>query len=203
MSEIHYRLLKSSDGEAMERLQHRCFPPPFPQEDLWHAEDAATHVQNFPDCQFVAEAEGSVVGTCSNMILPRPAIETATDWYALIGGRSMPNHNPNGDILFGVDISVDPDYRRLGIGKQFYQLRFDFVMEHKLSSYVTACRIPDLAKHPNLSEVEYVDAVLKGELSDRTLTPFLKIGLRFINLRKDFMPDPESRNFSCLLEWKP
>ena len=49
----------------------------------------------------------------------------------------------------------------------------------------------------------YAARVVAGDVQDRTLTPLLRYGLRFIGVIKNYMEDLESANAGALLEWIP
>jgi len=124
-------------------------------------------------------------------------------WDATVGGPHLTNHNDAGSTLFGVDISVHPDARRKGIGRTFYQHRMEFVRNLHLERFGTACRLPDFAASGIGTVEDYVAEVQLGIISDRTLTPLLKYGLRIVGTSVNHMEDPESRNSAAILEWKP
>jgi hypothetical protein len=50
---------------------------------------------------------------------------------------------------------------------------------------------------------DFATMVVTGTLADRTLTPLLAMGLRYLGTKLDYMPDPESRDAAALLEWRP
>ncbi|MER3496087.1 MAG: GNAT family N-acetyltransferase, partial [Chloroflexota bacterium] len=49
----------------------------------------------------------------------------------------------------------------------------------------------------------YAEEVVAGRIEDRTLTPLLKMGLRYLGVKPEYMEDLESRNFGAILEWRP
>jgi len=103
-------------------------------------------------------------------------------------------------MLYGVDISVHPDYRGRGVGRALYAARFDLVRTLGLTRFGTACRIPDRCGQPATA---YTTAVAMGVLQDRTLTPLLRYGLSLVGVIEGYMEDEESGNAAALLEWRP
>lgn len=196
------RTLRPADIPAVVELQREAFPPPFSEALLWKPEHLARHLAVAPALQFVAEVNGTLIGSCSNCILSENAWRTRSTWDGMVGGPFLERHDDLGTTLFGLDISIHPVHRRKGIGRQFYQTRFRAVQDLGLRRYGTASRLPDL-QESNLDIKEYVQAVLAGDRVDRTLTPLLRYGLSCVASMENFMEDPESRDSAALLEWKP
>jgi len=128
-------------------------------------------------------------------------------WSETVGGPNIEHHDQQGTTLYGLDISVHPQYRGRGVGRALYAARFDLVRAQRLTRCGTACRIPGYVQwsldqnKPNVEQ--YVDEVVNGKISDRTLTPLLRYGLRFLSVIHDYMDDEESADAAALLEWLP
>ncbi|MBX3117663.1 MAG: GNAT family N-acetyltransferase [Fimbriimonadaceae bacterium] len=185
-------------------LQRECYPLPFPAELLWQPEHLAQHIKVFPMGQFVAMSDETVVGSSSTLIISEENWLSRSDWETTTGGHFMKNHDPNGKTLYGMDISVHPDFRGIGVGKALYQVRFDLVQSLGLTRFGTACRIPGLRRWLDANygdALSYCLMVANGELTDRTLTPLLRYGLRFVHVIENYMDDEESCNCTALLEW--
>jgi len=197
----------AGDLEAAVALQKLAFPPPFPQEYHWDASDLAHHIELFPGGQFVAIQEGAVIGTCSNTIVPEERWQARQNWYLTVGGPELGNFDRNGSTLYGIDITVHPEHRKQGVGRAFYETRFSLVRSWNLQRYGTGCRMPDYRdfalSHPGTEIERYAEEVVAGRANDRTLTPLLRYGLRFLCVIHEYMKDLESNNAGALLEWTP
>jgi GNAT superfamily N-acetyltransferase len=196
------RFATPDDVPEMVALQRACFPAPFPEELLWNAAHLARHLQLFPEGQFVVFGGPIVIASASNTIISEENYVLHADWDATVGGPFLSTFDANGSTLYGLDISVHPNYRGKGIAKQLYRARFEFVRVLRLARYATGCRVPDFHAYAGSLE-DYVQEVARGERIDRTLTPLLKMGLRVIGVHPNYMEDEESRNGAALLEWKP
>jgi GNAT superfamily N-acetyltransferase len=195
--------MTESDIAEVVALQSVAFPPPFDPDKLWAARDLEVHLDLFPDGQWIAEIDGKVVGSCSNSLISESRWRVHENWDQTTGGAQIRTFDPEGSTIYGLDISVAPSARRLGIGRAFYNQRFQFVRERRLRRYGTGCRLPDFAASGLESPEAYVKAVQAGILTDRTLTPLLAYGLTFIMTIENYMEDPESGNAAALLEWIP
>lgn len=185
-------------------LQRLAFPPPFPEDLLWKSEHLRHHLEVFPEGQFIAVRHGSVIGSCSNVILNSGNWSNPSTWDEMAGGAYIQNHDPVGSILFGLDISVHPEWRGRGVGRALYGARYGLVHRKRLVRYGTACRIPDYkssTRNEPMTPTQYVKKVIRNEAIDRTLTPLLRFGLTFVSVQEEFMEDDESGNAAVLLEW--
>lgn len=190
--------------DAAVELQRLAFPPPFDEDLLWKAEHLLRHLEIFPTGQFVAVNEkGVLMGTCSNTRISESNWNAHKDWDTTVGGPFLESFAKDGSTIYGLDISVHPTFRRLGVGRALYAARFELVQaDPYLKRYGTACRIPGYAAQAmNHTPVSYVQSVVHGELSDPTLTPLLRMGLTYVQTIGDYMDDAESGNSAAMLEW--
>lgn len=190
------------DIAPVASLQRLCFPQPFPQELLWQEAHLIAHRRMFAEGQFVAIANGVVVGSASATRLSETTHGHHRTWDEMAGGFYLETFDPNGPILFGLDISVHPGYRRSGVARKLYEARFELVRRLGLKKFATTCRVPDF----NLfdGEIEtYARNCSEGSNFDRTLSPLLSVGLVPVDCLRDHMEDAESRNCAVQLEWTP
>lgn len=200
-------LLRPEQVHEVVALQPLAFPLPFNPDLHWDEAHLQHHLEVFPEGQWVAVSGGRVVGACSNMLLSEANWRRHASWMETVGGPFLKHHDPKGTTLYGLDIAVDPAFRRMGIGTALYHVRKDYVTRNGLARYGTACRMPDFQarqrEHPAETCPQYAKNVVAGKLTDRTLTPLLAIGLTFLGVISDYMEDPESDNSAALLEWTP
>jgi hypothetical protein len=185
-------------------LQMLAFPPPFSEDLHWGSEHLLRHIKLFPEGQFVAVAGGEIVGSCSNSIVSEPGWQAHGNWGQTMGGPFLRKFDRTGTTLYGLDITVHPSRRRIGIGRAFYFARFRLVEDLGLTRYGTGCRIPDYRsfadRNPTVGVHAYAKRVVAGELQDRTLTPLLRYDLKFLGVIENYMEDFESDNAAALLE---
>lgn len=207
MRDFVVRQMAEKDLNGVVALQPLAFPPPFPQDYHWDADSLSGPTTVFPEGQWVAECEGKIVASCCNTIISEAQWAKHANWWQTVGGVELREFDPNGSTLYGLDIAVHPSFRRMGIGRAFYQRRYHMVRERNLTRYGTACRIPDYRSfatlHPRTTPEQYVDLVVKGEHNDRTLSPLLRMGMTHVGLIHDYMQDFESADCGALLEWLP
>lgn len=191
-----------ADLEAVVALQKACFPDPFPEELLWSGDHLRRHIDIFPAGQFVAVAGGQIAGSASNTRISEANFQAHRDWESTVGGPFLSTFDPDGTTLYGLDISIHPQFRRKGVGRRIYEERFRFVRENGLVRYATGCRLPDFGAS-GLDLATFLKEVEARNREDRTLTPLLRYGLTLVGGIENYMEDEESRNCAALLEWRP
>lgn len=198
--------MRGVDISGAVALQKACFPPPFPEELHWTEEHLKRHLGVFAEGQFVARADGTVIGSASALRISNSLWQSHADWETTTGGPFLNSHIPSGETLYAVDISVHPDWRGRGVGRALYEARFELVRRLGLVRLGTACRIPGYlgwGRSTGGKSEDYVKAVANGQAVDSTLTTLLRYGMKPIGVIENYMEDEESANAAALLEWTP
>lgn len=180
---------------------HRAAYPDY-EENMYYTERYyEMQLAAFQEGQFLAEADGKVVGYATSLIVQ---LDDNTHWYTyeeITGGGTFSTHDPSGDTLYGADIAVHPDYRGLGIAGLLYEQRKRLMKRYNLRRMVAYGRIPGYnAVAGKMTADEYVQKVLQGELRDPSLLAHLKAGYQVKRTLLDFLWDDSSLNYSTWLE---
>jgi len=194
--------MEPGDFAGVVALQALCFPPPFPAEGLWQLEHLQAH-QIFADGQFVAESDGQIIGSATNMLMSLDRWQAHLPWHEATGGLSLSRHQPNGEILYGIDISIHPGFRRCGVGRSLYEARFQLGHRLGLAGFGTVCRLPGyqaFQASTGGSPKQYANSVAAGSLTDATLTPLLRMNLTYVGIVENYMEDEESGHAGAILE---
>lgn len=192
-----------ADIPQLLEVQRECFPPPYPEEQLWSPEQLESHIAIFPAGALCADAGGRVVGSCTNLIIRFDPAHPQHTWAEVSDNGYIRTHDPHGDSLYGIDIAVRPAYRGRGIARLMYQARYDLVRRLGLRRFLTAGRMPGYHLHAaTLTPEQYAARVIAGELADPVITPQLRAGLRPVAVLRDYLPDEESGNAALMLEWR-
>jgi len=158
------------------------------------------HVQVFPDGQFVAAHGDRVVGMTTTIRYSFDFERADHTFDEMIAGGWLSTHDPTGDWLYGLDIGVDPAYRRLGIGRALYRARQDLVEQLGLKGQVTVGMPIGFGEvKERMSAQEYFDRLVAGELTDPTLSAQMKVGFRPWKLIANYLHDPACDNYGILI----
>ncbi len=197
--DFRVRLARREDIGGIVDLQRACFPAPFPEELLWQPEHIQAHIERFPEGQLVAESRSQIVASGTNMRLSEADWKAHRSFEETTGGLFLTAHDPTGTVLYGIDISVHPQFRKMGIARAIYAERFE--LARRLGGYyATVCRMPGFRESGLREPSDYAWKVAKGLAEDSTITPLLRIGLEYKGVLENYMDDPESGHAGAILE---
>ena len=202
MRAVEVRVAAQADIPALLDLQFVCYPV-LSTIAVWREEHLQAHQRNFPEGQFVAVDGRKIVGLCSTFRVASRIALRPHSFREITGHGTFDTHDPRGNALYGAEIMVHPDYRRLGIASRFYQARFDLARRLRLRYFVAAGRLPGYRHHAEkLTVKQYVRAVANGTLSDRVLSAQIKNGLHVVDVIPTYLNDPKSHGYASLLMWE-
>ncbi|MEK3870781.1 MULTISPECIES: GNAT family N-acetyltransferase [Paenibacillus] len=197
------RNYKEKDFPGLIRIQQESFPPPFPAELWWNTEQLSKHVELFPEGALCVEADGEIAGSMTGLLVDFDPRAPEHSWAEVTDNGYIRNHNPKGNALYVVDISVRPSYRKLGLGKWLMLSMYDLVVHKELERLLGGGRMPGYHKQADeMTAEQYLETVLKGELKDPVITFLLRCGRTPVTVVADYLEDEESRNYAALMEWK-
>lgn len=197
------RNYEERDFPGLIRIQQESFPPPFPSELWWNTEQLKNHVMLFPEGALCIEVDGEIAGSMTGLLVDFDPGAPGHSWAEMTDDGYIRNHNPEGNTLYVVDISVRPSYRKLGLGKWLMLSMYDVVVHKGLERLLGGGRMPGYhAKANEMTARQYLDAVLKGELRDPVVTFLLRCGRTPVTVVENYLEDEESLNHAALMEWK-
>ncbi len=161
-------------------------------------------INNFPDGQFVAEYEGKIVGYCATLIVPEVAVFNEHTWAEITGQGYGTRHDNNGDVLYGMEVCVDPAHRRLRIGQRFYRQRQELCQHYDLMGIAFGGRMPGFSrrKRKYKDPETYLQAVLDKEAPDQVINFQIRQGFQPQRILHKYDPtDKESSGNAVLMFW--
>jgi len=178
----------------------------YPGSPCWMPAQLESHLRVFPEGQFVAvrDDDGRVVGFASSLVVLWDDYDLQTSWRDFTAGGTFENHDPeHGRTLYGAEVMVAPEMQGYGIGKKLYSAREELARRLGLLRIRAGARLRDYHQVADrMSADDYVGAVIRGKLMDRTLTFQLRRGFRVIGVISNYLRhDPESLGYAAVIEW--
>jgi ribosomal protein S18 acetylase RimI-like enzyme len=197
------RNTRLDDIEKIVKLQQDSFPILARYDNIWHPDELKSHLQIFPLGQFVVvEEDGEVVGSASTLIVTLNPEYAEHTWKGITSDGMFTDHNPNGDSLYGADISTHPKFRHEGIGSMLYGARKELVLRLGLRRMISGGRLFNYQDYADkMSAFEYANKVINGELHDPVLSFELDNGFKFIKVLPEYLADIRSQNYASFIEW--
>lgn len=191
------------DFSGLLLIQQESFPPPFPSELWWNTEQLHNHVTLFPEGALCIEVDGEMAGSMTGLLVDFDSSHPDHTWEEITDSGYIRNHNPDGNTLYVVDISVRPSYRKLGLGKWLLLSMYDVVIHKGLKRLLGGGRMPGYHKKAHeMTPEQYIEAVVKGDLKDPVITFLLRCGRTPVKVVANYLDDEESCNYGALMEWK-
>ncbi|WP_213506667.1 GNAT family N-acetyltransferase [Paenibacillus faecis] len=191
------------DFPALIRIQQESFPPPFPSELWWNAEQLNNHVALFPEGALCIEVNGEIAGSMTGLLVDFDPAHPEHTWEEVTDGGYIRNHNPNGNTLYVVDICVRPSQRKLGLGKWLMSSMYDVVVHKGVDRLLGGGRMPGYHKKKHeMTADQYLAAVVKGELKDPVITFLMRCGRTPVQVVANYLEDEESCHYGALMEWR-
>lgn len=192
--------MQTEHAEQLEALQYIVFPT-LAEEEILHANQYRKHVEIFPEGQFVALDGGKVVGVTSTI---RYHFDLSKNehhtFFEIMGGGWFTTHEPNGEWLYGMDVSVHPDHRSKGIARALYRARQYTCRQLNLKGQITVGMLNGYAAVSNTMSIdEYFEKVKNHELFDPTVSVQEKVGFEIVALMKDYLNDPTCGNAGAVI----
>jgi GNAT superfamily N-acetyltransferase len=186
---VRIRNTKKEDIHKIVELQKESFPLLANYGNIWHEEELHNHLNIFPEGQFVAlEPDGTVVGSASTLVVSLNPEYADHTWKEITANGMFTNHNPNGDSLYGADISTHPKYRHEGIGSMLYDERKQLVIKLNLKRMIAGGRLYNYFEYANqMSAADYAHNIIAGKLHDPVLSFEIANGFRFIKVLSNYM----------------
>jgi predicted amidohydrolase/ribosomal protein S18 acetylase RimI-like enzyme len=193
------RNMRPGDIDSIIDMQTVCFPGMIP----WERDQLESHLEIFPEGQFVAEFDGEVIGSCSSLIINFDEYDDRHTWDDVTDNGYITNHNHNGYNLYGIEVMVHPAYRKMKVGQRLYEARKELARQMNLKSIIIGGRIPNYHQvAEQMSPREYVEQVTTHRLYDPVLTFQLRNGFTLMRINRNYLPDDKSSNkYATLMEW--
>lgn len=157
----------------------------------------------FPEGQICIEDHGVVVAAAFAIIVDYDKFGDHHTYDEITGNAYLTTHDPLGDVLYGVDVFVSPDYHGMRLGRRLYEARKELCQSLNLKSIVAGGRIPKYKDYAHeMSPQAYIEQVKRKEIYDPILTFQLSNEFEVKRVLKNYLPeDKESHGYATLLEW--
>ena len=199
----HLKLRQTLPGDYADiaEIMDRVYPGKL--DGAWTKEQFASQIKRFPEGQLCIEDNGKVVAAAISLRVKYSRWGHDHHYWDITGNGYLTTHDPKGDVLYGVDVFVHPDYRDLRLGRRLYDARKALCEQLNLRGIVVGGRIPGYRKYrEDMTPQQYVDKVRARELVDPILTFQLANDFQVRKIIRGYLPDDQdSHGFATLLEW--
>ncbi|MGS2740823.1 GNAT family N-acetyltransferase [Sinomicrobium sp. M5D2P17] len=172
-------------------------------DDYWTKPQIKALLDKFPQGQVVIKVNGQIAGCALAIIVHYTHFEGTHTFDEVTGNSTFDTHSDNGDMLYGIDIFIKPEFRGLRLGRRLYDYRKELCEKLNLKGIVFGGRIPNYHKYADtLSPKEYIEKVRRKEIHDPVLNFQMSNDFHPARILKGYLDgDKASQEFAVLLEW--
>lgn len=169
----------------------------------WKKEHIERLTSIFSEGQVVIKIDGQLAGCALSLIVDYNKIDDNHTYADIIEGDKFKNHDPEGDVLYGIDVFIKPEFRGLRLGRRLYDYRKELCENLNLKGIVFGGRMPNYHKYKDqYSPKEYIHKVKHKEIHDPVLNFQTSNDFHPIRIIKGYLEgDTASSEYAVLMEW--
>ena len=199
-AKLTVRPARLGDVAALAALSRRIYAPA-----PWNTQRMIrSQINNFPEGQFIAELDDKIVGHCATFMISGDIALAQHSWDEISGDGLASRHDSNGDYLYGMEVSVDPAFRRLRIGQRLYTARRALCERMGLKGIIFGGRMSGYARRRRAypDPQDFLNAVINRKARDPAIRFHMANGFEAIGILKNYDPDDhDSLGFATHMVW--
>lgn len=200
INKVEVRQLRLDDYAELAQSFKRVYAD---RDVFWTYDQIKKLTEIFPEGQVVTVVDGKIVGCALAIIVDYNLVKGDHTYAQVTGNETFNTHNPHGNILYGIEVFIHPDYRGLRLARRMYEYRKDLCETLNLKAIMFGGRIPNYYKYADrMRPREYINKVRLREIYDPVLTFQLSNDFHVRKVMTNYLPnDEESKHFATLLQW--
>jgi predicted amidohydrolase/ribosomal protein S18 acetylase RimI-like enzyme len=198
---IELKFLKIEDFEALKEATLQSYGGGL--NSYWGRDYIQKLTTIFPEGQIVIKIDGKIAGCALSIIVDFDEIDDEHTYNDIITGSTFENHDPDGDVLYGIDVFIKPEYRGLRLGRRLYDYRKELAENLNLKGIVFGGRIPNYHKYKDeFTPKQYIEQVKNKEIDDPVLNFQMSNDFHPVRILKGYLEgDTHSDEYAVLMEW--
>ena len=185
---IELRNLTKEDYFGLKTSMQEAYSG-WPGASVWGEKHIGRLLEIFPEGQICVMVNGIVAGCALSLIVDYRKYGDKHTYTQITGNYTFSTHDPDGDVLYGIDIFVHPDYRGMRIGRRLYDARKELCEQYNLRAIIAGGRIPNYKNYAaSMAPKEYLYKVKNKESYDPTLSFQLSNDFHVKKILKGYLP---------------
>ena len=121
ISKVELRNLQIKDYKELKKSMIEAYPEMV--DSYWNETDIKKLLKVFPEGQLVIVADDVVVGSALSILVSEDFAFKTKTYKEITGNYTFKTHDEDGDVLYGIDVFINPNYRGLRLGRRLYDAR--------------------------------------------------------------------------------
>ena len=201
INKVEIRHLKIEDYESLKTAMISSYKDM--ENAYWKVKHIKLLLKKFAQGQLVVVVDDVIAGCALSIVVSDEKAESDHTYLEITDNYTFSTHNPSGNILYGIDVFISPEFRGLRLGRRLYDVRKELCEQLNLKGIAFGGRIPNYSKYSDqFTPKEYIDKVKLKEIYDPVLTFQLSNDFHVLKLMTGYLPnDTSSLEFATLLAW--
>ena len=197
INKVELRSLQLEDYTQLSQSFKRVYAD---KDVFWTRKQIETLIRIFPEGQVVTLVDDRIVGCALSIIVDYDMVKGDHTYAKVTGNETFSTHNPNGNILYGIEVFIHPDYRGLRLARRMYEYRKELCEKLNLKAIMFGGRIPNYYKYADhMRPKEYIEKVRSRQIYDPVLTFQLSNDFHVRKVMMNYLPnDEESKHCATL-----
>lgn len=199
--QIDIRKLAVENYEELRETMMKAYPTM--SQSIWSKKSIQKLIRIFRDGQICITVDGKIAAVALSLIVQYELYGDDHTYKEITGNYTFNTHSETGNVLYGIEVFVDPEYRKLRLARRLYDVRKELCETLNLKSIMVGGRIPNYHLHSDkLSPRAYIQKVRNKELYDPVLSFQLANNFLPVRILKNYLPeDLHSEENAVLLQW--
>jgi len=198
---IELVFLKISDYEELKKamiIVYENLPDAY-----WQKHQIKALIEKFPEGQIVIKINGEIAGCALSIIVDYDKFSDKHTYQNITQNYTFNSHSNQGDMLYGIDVFIKPEFRGMRLGRRLYDYRKELCERLNLKGITFGGRIPNYHKYEkDISPKEYIEKVKRKEINDPVLNFQISNDFHPAKIIKGYLEgDNESGEYAVLLIW--
>ena len=156
-NQVELRNLQMEDYDQLARSFKRIYAD---SDVFWTHAQIKKLITIFPEGQVVVIVGDKIVGCALSIIVDYDMVKGDHTYAKVTGDETFNTHNPKGNILYGIEVFIHPDYRGMRLARRMYEYRKELCEKLNLKAIMFGGRIPNYHKYADtMRPKEYIEKV--------------------------------------------
>ena len=121
INKVEIRNLQKEDYDQLASSFTRVYADG--SDVFWTPKQIDKLIRIFPEGQIVVVVDGKIVGCALSIIVNYDDVKNDHTYAQVTGNETFDTHTRKGNILYGIEVFIHPDYRGLRLARRMYEYR--------------------------------------------------------------------------------
>jgi GNAT superfamily N-acetyltransferase len=112
-------------------------------DEYWEEDHIKILISKFPEGQVVIKINDKIAGCALSIILDYGGLSEQHTYREITSNFTFDSHTDEGDILYGIDVFILPQFRGLRLGRRLYDYRKELCEKRNLRGIAFGGRLPN------------------------------------------------------------